>query len=188
MERRTKKKTSAIFYQWKNNRKLNGKKLVLVFSIETMAQEKSFVFSSTMESICTSLGLYVTVNNKLPICKSLGPCITVNNSMRETRKNVKVVQPLPFPPLKLANASKEKEQIPKVMADDKPTLEPLLEWFEALIEGTIGQELETRALQGLSITKAEKGFIRTEFTVPSVAAVSQFESNYTSFFVFPFLP
>ncbi|XP_052875653.1 uncharacterized protein LOC108482219 isoform X1 [Gossypium arboreum] len=56
------------------------------------------------------------------------------------------------------------------MADDKPTLEPLLEWFEALIEGTIGQELETRALQGLIITKAEKGFIRTEFTIPSLAA------------------
>ncbi|KAH1048057.1 hypothetical protein J1N35_038841 [Gossypium stocksii] len=62
------------------------------------------------------------------------------------------------------------KKIPKDMADDKPTLEPLLEWFEALIEGTIGQELETRALQGLIITKAEKGFIRTEFTVPSLAA------------------
>ncbi|KAK8664278.1 hypothetical protein V6N13_084076 [Hibiscus sabdariffa] len=54
--------------------------------------------------------------------------------------------------------------------EDDDILKQLIGWFQDLIEGTIGQELETRALHGLRVTHARNGFLRSEFTVPSLAA------------------
>ncbi|KAE8696077.1 putative Major facilitator superfamily protein [Hibiscus syriacus] len=54
--------------------------------------------------------------------------------------------------------------------EDDDILKQLIGWFQDLVDGTIGQELETRSLQGLRITHARKGYLRSEFAVPSLAA------------------
>ncbi|KAE8705134.1 putative Major facilitator superfamily protein [Hibiscus syriacus] len=54
--------------------------------------------------------------------------------------------------------------------EDDDILKQLIGWFQDIVDGTIGQELETRSLQGLRITHARKGFLRSEFAVPSLAA------------------
>ncbi|XVF26781.1 hypothetical protein REPUB_Repub14bG0048100 [Reevesia pubescens] len=49
-------------------------------------------------------------------------------------------------------------------------LQKSLTWLQDLVQGAIGQELEIRALEGLRITHAHKGFIRFNFIVPSPAS------------------
>ncbi|OMO54051.1 hypothetical protein CCACVL1_28097 [Corchorus capsularis] len=51
------------------------------------------------------------------------------------------------------------------------SLETSLIWLQNLVKGDIGQELEARALKGLKITHAQKGFLRFSFIVPSSASV-----------------
>ncbi|KAL5729161.1 hypothetical protein ACHQM5_002149 [Ranunculus cassubicifolius] len=39
-------------------------------------------------------------------------------------------------------------------------------WVEALSEGVVGPEIETKCLQGLKVVRAEKGFFLCTFVVP----------------------
>ena len=57
------------------------------------------------------------------------------------------------------------------MEDDDNSLQESLKWLKAMVQGAIGQELETRAVEGLRIIKATKGFIRSSFIVPSSVSV-----------------
>ncbi|KAK6264092.1 hypothetical protein QUC31_012218 [Theobroma cacao] len=50
------------------------------------------------------------------------------------------------------------------------SLEKSLAWLQDVVQGAIGQELETRALDGLRITHAQKGFIRCNFVVSNRAS------------------
>ncbi|XWS18983.1 hypothetical protein CRYUN_Cryun32bG0091700 [Craigia yunnanensis] len=53
------------------------------------------------------------------------------------------------------------------------SLQKSLTWLQDISQGTIGHGLETRALEGLCITQARKGFIRSNFIVPSLASDSE---------------
>ncbi|XVF74561.1 hypothetical protein PTKIN_Ptkin13bG0119600 [Pterospermum kingtungense] len=50
------------------------------------------------------------------------------------------------------------------------SLQEVLTWLQHLVKGGIGQELETRSLEGLCITQARKGLIRCSLIVPSLAS------------------
>ncbi|XP_022720892.1 uncharacterized protein LOC111278554 isoform X2 [Durio zibethinus] len=45
-----------------------------------------------------------------------------------------------------------------------------LAWLQSLVKGAIGHGLETRTLEGLRMIQAEKGFIRFDLIVPSLAS------------------
>lgn len=51
------------------------------------------------------------------------------------------------------------------------SLKKSLAWLHGAINGKIGHELETRVLQGLHLTHAEKGFMRFDFLIPNVVSV-----------------
>ncbi|EOY26826.1 hypothetical protein SCA6_019523 [Theobroma cacao] len=45
-----------------------------------------------------------------------------------------------------------------------------VKWLEDITTGAIGFELESRTLQGLRVIRAQRGFLRCSFTVPSDAS------------------
>ncbi|XVE52070.1 hypothetical protein DITRI_Ditri02bG0091500 [Diplodiscus trichospermus] len=45
-----------------------------------------------------------------------------------------------------------------------------LKWLQDVTTGAIGYELESRALRGLQVIQAQRGFIRCNFTVPTFAS------------------
>ncbi|MBA0739816.1 hypothetical protein Gogos_013047 [Gossypium gossypioides] len=50
------------------------------------------------------------------------------------------------------------------------SLKKSLAWLHGVINGKIGHGLETRVLQGLHVTHAQKGFMRFYFLVPNAVS------------------